>query len=51
MTPEGIKAVRALSAKGIRTNMTTVYDSAQALVAAKAGATYVSPFVGSPMMC
>ena len=46
MTPEGIKAVRALSAKGIRTNVTTVYDSAQALVAAKAGATYVSPFVG-----
>lgn len=46
MTPEGIKAVRALSAKGIRTNVTTVYDSAQALVAAKAGATYVSPFAG-----
>ena len=46
MTPEGIKAVRALSAKGIKTNVTTVYDSAQALVAAKAGATYVSPFVG-----
>ena len=42
MTPEGIKAVRALSAKGIRTNVTTVYDSAQALVAAKAGATYPS---------
>ena len=46
MTPEGIKAVRALSAKGIKTNVTTVYDSAQALVAAKAGASYVSPFVG-----
>jgi len=46
MTPEGLKAVRILSKKGIKTNVTLVFSPAQALLAAKAGATYVSPFVG-----
>jgi len=46
MSPEGMKAVRALSARGIRTNVTLIFTPMQALVAAKAGATYVSPFVG-----
>jgi len=46
MTKEGLKAVRALEAKGIRTNVTLVFSAAQALLAAKAGASYVSPFVG-----
>ncbi len=46
MTQEGICAVAQLSKMGIKTNVTTVYDAAQALIAAKAGATYVSPFVG-----
>ena len=46
MTQEGLKAVRALSKKGIKTNVTLVFTSAQALLVAKAGATYVSPFVG-----
>ena len=46
MTPEGLRAVRALSKKGIKTNVTLVFSPAQALLAAKAGATYVSPFVG-----
>ncbi|MCX6769571.1 MAG: fructose-6-phosphate aldolase [Candidatus Micrarchaeota archaeon] len=46
MTEEGLKAVRALSKKGIRTNVTLVFSPTQALLAAKAGATYVSPFVG-----
>ncbi|MFA6328925.1 MAG: fructose-6-phosphate aldolase [Candidatus Micrarchaeia archaeon] len=46
MTPEGLKAVRQLSKKGIKTNVTLVFTPAQALLAAKAGATYVSPFVG-----
>jgi len=46
MTQEGLKAVRALSKKGIKTNVTLVFSPAQALLAAKAGATYVSPFVG-----
>ena len=46
MTQEGLKAVRMLSKKGIKTNVTLVFSSAQALLAAKAGATYVSPFVG-----
>jgi transaldolase len=46
MTPEGLKAVRALSKKGIKTNVTLVFTPAQALLVAKAGATYVSPFVG-----
>jgi len=46
MTREGIKAVRSLSAKGINTNVTLVFSSGQALIAAKAGAKYVSPFIG-----
>jgi transaldolase len=46
MTPEGIKAAKQLSKKGIKTNVTLVFSSAQALLAAKAGATYVSPFIG-----
>lgn len=46
MIEEGLKAVRALSRLKIRTNVTLVFSSTQALLAAKAGATYVSPFVG-----
>jgi transaldolase len=46
MTPEGMKAVRELSKKGIKTNVTVVFSPLQALIAAKAGATYVSPFIG-----
>ena len=46
MTPEGLKATHALSAKGIKTNVTLIFTPMQALLAAKAGATYVSPFVG-----
>lgn len=45
-TAEGIRAVTYFSAKGIRTNCTLVFSVGQALLAAKAGATYVSPFVG-----
>lgn len=46
MTEEGMKAVRALSTEGIRTNVTLVFQPLQALIAAKAGADYVSPFIG-----
>lgn len=46
MIVEGLKAVKQLSAEGIKTNVTLVFSTAQALLAAKAGATYVSPFVG-----
>lgn len=46
MTPEGLKATKLLSAKGIRINVTLIFTPLQALLAAKAGATYVSPFVG-----
>ncbi|MCI0503999.1 fructose-6-phosphate aldolase [Candidatus Micrarchaeota archaeon] len=46
MTKEGMKAVRRLSAQGIDTNVTLIFSASQALLAAKAGATYVSPFVG-----
>lgn len=46
MTEEGIKAVKILSKEGIKTNVTLVFSANQALLAAKAGATYVSPFVG-----
>ncbi|SCY75452.1 fructose-6-phosphate aldolase [Desulfoluna spongiiphila] len=46
MTVDGLKAVRTLSAEGIRTNVTLVFSPLQALMAAKAGANYVSPFVG-----
>ena len=45
---EGLKAVKILSAKGIKTNVTLIFSASQALLAAKAGATYVSPFVGLP---
>ncbi len=46
MTAEGLKAVKVLTAEGIKTNVTLVFTEAQALLAARAGATYVSPFVG-----
>ena len=46
MTEEGLKAVRTLSQEGIHTNVTLIFSSMQALLAAKAGASYVSPFVG-----
>jgi len=46
MTKEGLKAVRILSHKDIKTNVTLVFSASQALLAAKAAATYVSPFVG-----
>jgi transaldolase len=45
-TAEGIKAIKALSAKNISTNCTMVFNAGQAVLAAKAGARYVSPFVG-----
>ena len=46
LTREGIKACKALSGEGIRVNVTLCFSAAQALLAAKAGATFVSPFVG-----
>ena len=46
MIVEGLKAVKMLTAEGIKTNVTLVFSAAQALLAAKAGASYVSPFVG-----
>jgi transaldolase len=46
MTPEGLKACKTLSAKGTRINVTLIFTPMQALLAAKAGAAYVSPFVG-----
>ena len=46
MTPEGLKATKTLSARGVKTNVTLIFTPMQALLAAKAGATYVSPFVG-----
>jgi transaldolase len=46
MTSEGLKAVKRVSSEGIKTNMTLIFSPNQALLAAKAGATYVSPFVG-----
>ncbi|MCL1980153.1 MAG: fructose-6-phosphate aldolase [Proteobacteria bacterium] len=46
MIEEGLKAVKRLTAAGIKTNVTLVFSTAQALLAAKAGATYISPFVG-----
>lgn len=46
MTPEGLKAVAVLSKKGIKTNVTLIFSANQALLAARAGATFVSPFVG-----
>ena len=46
MTAEGLKATRALSDKGIKTNVTLIFSPNQALLASRAGATYVSPFLG-----
>lgn len=46
MNEEGLKAVKQLSGEGVKTNVTLVFSANQALLAAKAGATYVSPFVG-----
>lgn len=46
MTEEGLKAARTLSGRGIRTNVTLIFSVPQGLLAARAGATYVSPFVG-----
>lgn len=46
MTTEGLKAVKVLTKEGIKTNVTLVFSAAQALLAARAGASYVSPFLG-----
>lgn len=46
MTTEGLKAVKILTEEGIKTNVTLIFSAAQALLAARAGATYVSPFLG-----
>lgn len=46
MTVEGLKAVKVLTAEGIKTNVTLVFSANQALLAARAGASYVSPFLG-----
>ena len=46
MTVEGLQAVKVLHAEGIKTNVTLIFSAAQALLAARAGATYVSPFLG-----
>ena len=46
MTEEGLKAVNVLSSEGIKTNVTLIFTVSQGLLAAKAGATYISPFVG-----
>ena len=46
MTVEGLKACKALSAEGVKTNLTLIFNANQALLAARAGATYVSPFLG-----
>lgn len=46
MTVEGLKAVKVLASEGIKTNVTLIFSAAQALLAARAGATYVSPFLG-----
>jgi len=46
MTPDGLKATRIFAAEGIKTNVTLIFSATQALLAAKAGATYASPFVG-----
>jgi len=46
MTEEGLRATKRLSALGVKTNVTLIFSVSQALLAAKAGATYVSPFVG-----
>lgn len=46
MTVEGLKATKALSEAGVKTNVTLIFNANQALLAARAGATYVSPFLG-----
>jgi len=46
LTPEGLKATKILSGEGVKTNLTLCFSPTQALLAAKAGATYVSPFIG-----
>jgi len=46
MTKDGVKAAKYFSDRGIKTNVTLVFSAGQALLAAKAGATYVSPFIG-----
>ena len=46
MTPEGLRATKSFAAAGIKTNVTLVFSAMQAMLAAKAGATFVSPFVG-----
>jgi len=46
ITPEGLKAVKILSSEGIRTNVTLLFSASQAILAAKAGATYICPFLG-----
>ena len=46
MTKDGVKAIKKLTSEGIRTNCTLVFTAGQALLAAKAGASYVSPFIG-----
>ena len=46
MIKDGVKALKYFSSKGIKTNCTLVFSAAQAILAAKAGATYISPFVG-----
>lgn len=46
MTAEGLKAIKALAAEGIKTNCTLIFSANQALLAARAGASYVSPFLG-----
>ena len=46
MTPDGLKATRILAAEGVRVNVTLIFQPLQALLAAKAGAAYVSPFIG-----
>jgi transaldolase len=46
LTPEGLEATKRLSERGVRTNVTLCFSAPQALLAAKAGATYVSPFIG-----
>ena len=46
MSPEGMKVCKSISERGIKTNVTVIFSPLQALIAAKAGATFVSPFVG-----
>ena len=46
MLPEGLKALKSLSEQGVNTNVTLIFSATQALIAAKLGATYISPFIG-----